>query len=505
MSIEYSNGEQNINRHPFAETLLSEELSFYKDTLGEANEITSRLHGDAVRAFYINDDVKNPFLHTLSVNAITLMALDAEAGLDYSNQATYEARVTRAAMSGIALLHTMKTSFWENSPETTKKLLNLDAEEGSLKDDLRAAIKISFTHIDEHFFQEPTNTRAKSGYDAIKDQIELEIACQVPIINAILTGDETILKETRQEFHNLRKKLEATDPSLTESASFLSLQIADGKSHDWAVEAFDDDAPAVVNRRSDIQALMHAALFLQLISSDIAARQQTFTDLLTRVGENAGFVQPLKSTEANFETVYPVVQPMEVDWTILPPGELQEAAVAISIRLQQRGGTDISIDIERLRALDILRSSWGKDRSYYVTGSLKDRRVIKKDGQEAPDEYIMLILQDLNEEGLVIGEHAVAESPITGKHASYVFRSDIDGLSWREVMAYDKRYARDFNARQVKHTKVNGILTPEMTAAKFNVLLNADADKFLNGEFRSDSLYIRKRAINRLIESALED
>jgi hypothetical protein len=504
MSHENNSGEQIADRHPFAETLLREELSFFTHTLGEINDTTTRLHGDAVRAFYIDDDVKNPLLHNLSVNTMSLMALDAEPGLDYSSDATYEARTIRGAMSGIALLQTMKTSFWEDSAEDTRKLLNPEMYDDSLKDDLRTAIKGSFQLIEEHFFGVSSPARVNRGYEAVVDQIDLEMAFQVPIINAVLIGDKEVLKDTARQFHALRKKLESTDPSLTHSASYLAQEISKGKNLDWAVEAFDDDAPAVVNRLSDIQALMHAAVFLQIIP-DAAATQQTFADLLARTGEAIGYNQAAVISDTGIEAIYPVMQPMEVDWTVLPPGELQEAAIKICTKLQERGKTDIAIDVERLRALDILRSSWGKDRSYYVTGSLKDRRVIKKDGQEAPDEYIMLILQDLNEDGSVRGEHAVAESPITGKHASYVFRSDIDGLSWREVMAYDKRDARDFNARPVKHTKVNGILTPEMTAAKFNVLLNADADLFLNGEFRSGNLRIRKQVLDRLIDSALED
>jgi hypothetical protein len=99
----------------------------------------------------------------------------------------------------------------------------------------------------------------------------------------------------------------------------------------------------------------------------------------------------------------------------------------------------------------------------------------------------MLILQDHDEQGHVVGEHAVAESPVTDKHASYVFRHDIDNLSWREIMALDKKDARFFNARPVKHTKIQGELTPENMATKIHNLLECDRQTFLQGEFKGDN------------------
>lgn len=503
MTQESYAGEQAAAPHPFAETLHYEEVGFFEDTLGPHTPEAGQLHGDAVRAFYISDELPNPLLHNLSVNTMRLMALDAAPGLDYGADATYDARKTRASMSGIALLQTMRASYWEDSVEETQKLLHPATYTTETKNNLKTAIKGSFELIDERFFSGPdVLPRTKLGYDAVVDQINLEMACQLPIIDAILTGDQEVVRDTAKRFHQMRNKLEAADPSLTQSAFFLAKELANGKSPDWAVDAFDDDAPAIVNLLSDIQALTNAGVFLQVIT-DLPDKQQTFADLLRRIGEVGGYIPRAPAAETTEETDRSGFQPMEVDWEILPPGDLQDVAIAICTTLQERGHTNVEIDLNRLRALDILRESWGKDRSYFVTGSLKERGVIKQNGQEAPDEYIILIVQDLDDNGLVMGEHAVAESPIAGKHASYVFRYDIDGLSWREVMAYDKREARYFNARQVKHTKINGILTPEMTAAKFSTLLQADADYFLNGEFNGGNLRIRKQVLDHLIDSAI--
>lgn len=194
-----------------------------------------------------------------------------------------------------------------------------------------------------------------------------------------------------------------------------------------------------------------------------------------------------------------VVQATHLDWEVLPPGELETRARAM-VQEQTRRGTEVTIDLERLNILANIRQQWGEHASYYAYGKLGKRRVIKRDGQEEPDQYLLLILQELDDDGAVLAEHAVAESPIAGPHALYVFRQDVsEGLSWREVMALPKQYARALKARQVKHTKPrqapDGYLIASMTE-KVRILLASEVDEFLALEFSGEG---RIRLPKRLI------
>ena len=184
-----------------------------------------------------------------------------------------------------------------------------------------------------------------------------------------------------------------------------------------------------------------------------------------------------------------VTQAMQLDWEVLPPGELEERARKI-VSDQQRTRAEVFIDLERLKILDKIRTEWGEDACYYAYGKLGKRRVIKRDGQEEPDQYLMLILQEFDRGGNVVREHAVAESPIAGPNALYVFRQDVsEGLSWREVMALPKSYARALKARAVKHSKPRqapeGFLIASMTK-KVSMLLACEVDEFLAIEFSGE-------------------
>lgn len=194
-----------------------------------------------------------------------------------------------------------------------------------------------------------------------------------------------------------------------------------------------------------------------------------------------------------------LVQATHLDWEVLPPGELEARARAI-VNEHARTSTEITIDLERLKILDNVRKQWGEDASYYAYGKLGKRRIIKQDGQEEPDQYLLLILQEFDSDGNVVREHAVAESPIAGPNALYVFRQDVsEGLSWRDVMALPKNYARSLKARAVKHTKPrqapDGFLVAAMTQ-KVGILLTCDVEDFLALEFSGErGVRLPKRAI----------
>lgn len=179
------------------------------------------------------------------------------------------------------------------------------------------------------------------------------------------------------------------------------------------------------------------------------------------------------------------VPEVTVDWEILPPGQLEEFAREIVEAAQNNGeSTNPSIDLHRLQILEKIRHQHGVDTSYYAKGIRKTRRIIREGDLEQPDEYILLVLQKINEEGQLIGEDVIAESPISGPNALYVQRQDVNGWDWRELMAYPKPDTRDMGARSVKHTVPEGRDLIEWMVEKVTMLLDSAPDEFLHGEFK---------------------
>lgn len=192
---------------------------------------------------------------------------------------------------------------------------------------------------------------------------------------------------------------------------------------------------------------------------------------------------------------------MTLQWEVLPPGEVHEIAKEI-VNSNQAETKQPEIDLERLLILDQIRKEWGEDNAYYARGVLGKRKVVKANGAEEPDQYLILVLQERDAEGNVVAEHAVAESPITQRNALYVFRQDVsEDLSWREVMALPKSYAKALGARPVKHilprNPPEGFLVASM-AGKVSMLLSATKEEFPKIEFNGEK-GVRLRAPAKIL------
>ncbi|HVX58145.1 MAG TPA: hypothetical protein VG964_00220, partial [Candidatus Saccharimonadales bacterium] len=177
----------------------------------------------------------------------------------------------------------------------------------------------------------------------------------------------------------------------------------------------------------------------------------------------------------------------QLDWTVLPPGEKEMIKEAEDIVAGAHG--EVKIDLERLNVLKAIKDAWGADRSYYARGRLKSPRKVSVDGQEHPDEYIVLVLQQLDGSGNVVCEHAIAESPIAGPNAMYVFRGDVSpDHNWREVYSLPKKEARRLGARAVKHTTVGDKPLLETMTEKITYLITCEPDEFAAIEFNGRSM-----------------
>lgn len=191
-------------------------------------------------------------------------------------------------------------------------------------------------------------------------------------------------------------------------------------------------------------------------------------------------------------------KPLEVKWEVLPPGDLLDHAKEIIEGMEEAGRNQNGyippvIDPSRLKSLEEIRELWGADSAYYMKGALKQRRKVRDDKRECPDQYIVLILQDEDKDGNII-EHAVAESPIAGPHALYVYRQDVNpDVSWREVMSRSKADARQLGARPVKHP--SGLGSDELVATmseRVSALLTVNTEEFLRVEFNGQRIRINK-------------
>jgi hypothetical protein len=216
-------------------------------------------------------------------------------------------------------------------------------------------------------------------------------------------------------------------------------------------------------------------------------------DALKDVAGMTGATDPMEMVE--------LIEARQLDWEVLPPGEIETISREIVRQAQSENYTP-TIDLERLKVLDNVRTLWGAENTYYARGALSARRIIQDGAKSEADQYLMLILQEKDSDGSVIAEHAIAESPIAGPNALYVFRQDVsEGLKWKDVMSLPKNYARELGARNVKHslsryeTDLVGSMTEKVTA-----LMTASPEEFRTLQFNGMRGFRFPRSLMRTAE-----
>ena len=234
-----------------------------------------------------------------------------------------------------------------------------------------------------------------------------------------------------------------------------------------------DNPPEI--RRQFMQA------FRALASTDIPALQQR----IQRVRAAA------TGEEISADDGAVIIAATELRWEVLPEEELQARAAAIVQRAQERYKTKVEIDVGRLAALGAIRHQWGHDKSFYAYGQLGGRTMVLDGEREAPDQYLLAVLQETDEQGVVTGHRVVAESPIAGPHAMYVFREDVSaGNGWEKVLALPKRLARGLGARALRHVAVEGESLHDTMTRKAMTLVTCSKDAFPHIKFVGSSYRI---------------
>jgi hypothetical protein len=250
----------------------------------------------------------------------------------------------------------------------------------------------------------------------------------------------------------------------------------------------EGDAATFIQTSQATLNMLHLDIFPAL------AQVTSKLDALKDVAEMTGATDPVEMVE--------LIEARQLDWEVLPPGEIETISREI-VRQAQAENYTPTIDLERLKVLDNIRTRWGAENTYYARGALSARRIIQDGAQSEADQYLMLILQEKDSGGSVVAEHAIAESPIAGPNALYVFRQDVsEGLKWQDVMSLPKNYARELGARNVKHslsrgeTDLVGSMTEKVTA-----LMTASPEEFRTLQFNGTRGFRFPRSLMRTAES----
>ena len=275
------------------------------------------------------------------------------------------------------------------------------------------------------------------------------------------------------------------------------------------IKAAGDNAERVRERAAQWLVVSNAMRHYRDIKDHDEARQQYLAAIHASAKQDfrstdrraTAIIDMLEGRKVTPESIDDIIHAATLDWEVLPPGELEKTARDIVGDLENTGH-EVTIDLERLTSLEKIRQAWGADRCYYAKGKLGKRKVIRKDGKAEPDKYLVLVMQELDGNGSVIAEHAVAQSPIVGPHAMYLFRQDVSkGLSWRDVLALPKKkYAQALGARPIKHVlpskSASGTQAlPTAMATKVGLLMACTVDEFRTAEFSGDrGLRIKKTA-----------
>lgn len=138
------------------------------------------------------------------------------------------------------------------------------------------------------------------------------------------------------------------------------------------------------------------------------------------------------------------------------------------------------VDLQRVVVLEQVRQLWGEDSCYYARGKRSGKQLPDEAGNMVDEDYLLLIMQNLDYRGNSLGENALAISPIAGKHAAYLVRHDTSAGTWREVLPLSKKDAREVGARDLRFTASSGHTAYTMMTEKVRALLNCHSDDFLN-------------------------
>lgn len=155
-------------------------------------------------------------------------------------------------------------------------------------------------------------------------------------------------------------------------------------------------------------------------------------------------------------------------FALLPSGEKLRAYLDDIRSLGRYRG--YAIDEDRLKVLEAVESHFGADRCQWHEGTESSRGV--------NNQYMVLTVKADNGSG----EHAVAISPLAGRHATYVVRAGCAAADWDIVFAKTKAEARALGARREPFASAEHVTDPYRAMRdKVVHLLECSREEFFEG------------------------
>lgn len=161
---------------------------------------------------------------------------------------------------------------------------------------------------------------------------------------------------------------------------------------------------------------------------------------------------------------------------------------------------DLKIDPDRVLVnLPKLKAAWeasaesGKRLAVFARGETGGQRAIEVDDRTYFDEYVFVVLKEQDASGEWVERGVIADSPVAGHNAAYIFRNDTDKskeYNWRDVFKLKKWQARLFGARQVMHVSPGEHDSNERTVAKLKNLMIIEPDLFEEKDHRQIAWWI---------------
>ncbi len=285
------------------------------------------------------------------------------------------------------------------------------------------------------------------------------------------------LDNLKEELSDKQPEGDSIDRALT--ARLLRAYMTSRRTAQLALSTNFDDDPLIKYTLEGSVAMQQ-----RLAADPNAVRKETtkhlafiMSDDVTRMLQAEGLLEAKHNNDIGIDYDLPH---QELDFTVLPPGkELRELAQEIV-----DGASEYErayVDLERVAVLEKVREIWGKDLSHFAHGKRTGSVVYDEETDMSVDEdYIVLVMSEIDYRGNVLGEHALAISPIACRHAAYLARHDASAGTWRELLPLPKAEAKEYGARALQFTSATGRMKYELMVEKIRALLDCNKDDFHN-------------------------
>lgn len=213
----------------------------------------------------------------------------------------------------------------------------------------------------------------------------------------------------------------------------------------------------------------------------------------------------LPDIDVDFE----ILANQELNFEILPGDtnlrELSEQILDESSDIEKE-----RVDLERIKILEDMRQLFGPEHCFFARGTNTGRQYESDSGEKIDEDFIVLVMQNHNDNGDVVSEDALAISPISRRHAAFYARQEASaGISWREVFSFSKEGARLLGARKLKFVGNEDMTPHQAVTEKIFALASCPASEFedelrynaMSKSYETKSARVRRSLARRATQS----